>query len=81
MTPWLASITLAALVVILVVFRAVVTLSRRTGAAQNELAESARRLAEAERIIDRLAEAPPDDPALLDSWRERMRDRDRPPRD
>lgn len=74
MTAWLAGITLAALVVILAVFRAVVTLSRRTGRAQGELSESARRLAEAERIIDRLAEAPPDDPALLASWRERMRD-------
>ena len=81
MTEWLAAVALVALITILAVFRAVVALSRRTGAAQNELAESARRLAEAERIIDRLAEAPPDDPALLDSWRERMRDRDRPPRD
>ena len=52
MTAWLAGITLAALVVILAVFRAVVTLSRRTGRAQGELSESARRLAEAERGED-----------------------------
>jgi hypothetical protein len=81
LTAWLAAVALVALVTILAVFRAVVALSQRTGAARNELAESGRRLAEAERIIDRLAEAPPDDPALLDSWRDRMRDRDGAPRD
>ena len=81
MTAWLAAVALVALVTILAVFRAVVALSQRTGAARNELAESARRLAEAERIIDRLAEAQPDDPALLASWRDRMRSRDGSPRD
>jgi hypothetical protein len=75
-TEWLAGVALAALAFGLLVFRATLALSRRAGRARASLDEQARRLAEAERLLDALAEAPPDDPALLDSWRHRMRDRD-----
>lgn len=76
MTEWLAGVALAAIVFGFVVVRLVVSISARAARTRETLADSARRLAEAERVLDALAEAPPDDPALLHSWRDRMRDRD-----
>jgi hypothetical protein len=74
MTPWLAAAALVALGLGLAVLRTVVSLAARRGSAESELERADRLRSEAERALDILAQAPPDDEELLDSWARRMRD-------
>jgi len=64
-----------ALATVLVLLWAVVRLGQRAGRSEAALDESARRLAEAERRLGLLSEAPPNDAELLAAWRLRVRDR------